>query len=134
MMKSIRFVPLRSGQLQKYLDFAKRERVNPIIYVGLQSGLRQSELLTLSWAAVDLSERLLYGQYRTVELDDESFHLLTQENRIHPRSETVFIHPVTNQPYQRHQFYYLHRKLCALARLPEISYKELQLYYREVGR
>lgn len=134
MIKSIRFVPLRDGQLQKYLDFAKRERVYPVFYVGLQSDLRQSELLTLSWAAVDLSEHLICGQYRTVELDEEAFRLLTQEKQIHPRSETVFIHPATGLPYQRHQFYYLHEKLCALARLPEVSYKELQLFYREVGQ
>ena len=134
MMKSIQLVPLRSGQLQKYLDFARRERVYPIFYVGLQSGLRQSELLTLSWAAVDLSERLLYGQYRMVELDEEAFRLLTQEKQLHPHSETVFIHPVTKLPYQRHQFYYLHQKLCSLARLPEVSYKELQLSFREVGQ
>ena len=59
MMKKIQYVPLRKGQMDKYLEMAKRENVYPIIYIGLQCGLRQSELISLPWAAVDFSERVI---------------------------------------------------------------------------
>jgi hypothetical protein len=38
------------GQIQRYLNAAENMGVLPIIYAGLTSGLRQCELLTLSWA------------------------------------------------------------------------------------
>ena len=59
MMKKIQYVPLRKGQVDKYLEMAKRENAYPIIYIGLQCGLRQSELISLPWAAVDFSERVI---------------------------------------------------------------------------
>ena len=42
--------PLRLGQLQRYLNAAEQLDVLPLIYTGLSSGLRQCELITLSWA------------------------------------------------------------------------------------
>ena len=42
--------PLRLGQLQRYLNAAEQLGVLPLIYTGLSSGLRQCELITLSWA------------------------------------------------------------------------------------
>ncbi len=42
--------PLRLGQIQRYLNTAEQLGVLPIIYTGLSSGLRQCELITLSWA------------------------------------------------------------------------------------
>ena len=42
--------PLRLGQLQRYLNAAEQLGVLPVIYTGLSSGLRQCELITLSWA------------------------------------------------------------------------------------
>ena len=41
--------PLRLGQLQRYLNAAEQLGVLPLIYTGLSSGLRQCELITLSW-------------------------------------------------------------------------------------
>ena len=38
---------LRSGQIRRYLDTAKELDVYPILYVGLTSGLRQGELISL---------------------------------------------------------------------------------------
>lgn len=43
---------LRFGQIRRYLDAAQGLRAYPILYVGLSSGLRQGELISLSWAAV----------------------------------------------------------------------------------
>ena len=42
--------PLRLGQLQRYLNAAEQLGVLPFFYTGLSSGLRQCELITLSWA------------------------------------------------------------------------------------
>lgn len=42
--------PLRLGQLQRYLNAAEQLGILPLIYTGLSSGLRQCELITLSWA------------------------------------------------------------------------------------
>ena len=42
--------PLRLGQLQRYLNAAEQLGALPLIYTGLSSGLRQCELITLSWA------------------------------------------------------------------------------------
>lgn len=42
--------PLRLGQLQRYLNATEQLGVLPLIYTGLSSGLRQCELITLSWA------------------------------------------------------------------------------------
>lgn len=42
--------PLRLGQIQRYLSTVEQLGVLPIIYTGLSSGLRQCELITLSWA------------------------------------------------------------------------------------
>ena len=80
MMKKIQVVPLRKGQMDKYLEMAKREKVYPIIYIGLQCGLRQSELISLPWAAVDFSERVIRGKHHAVEMDEESERLLRREN------------------------------------------------------
>ena len=89
MMKKIQYVPLRKGQMDKYLEMAKRENVYPIIYIGLQCGLRQSELISLPWAAVDFSERVIRGKHHAVDLDEESERLLRTEQAAHPKSDTV---------------------------------------------
>lgn len=134
MMKTIRYVPLRKGQMEKYLEMAKRENGYPILYVGLQCGLRQSELISLPWAAVDFSEHVIRGKYHAAEMDEESERLLLKEQAVHPGSETVFIYPRTGKAYARYHLYTLHRKLCDLARLPNVSFLELQLAWRMTHR
>lgn len=55
--------PLRLGQLQRYLNAAEQLSVLPLIYTGLSSGLRQCELITLSWADFHVRYRyILKGQ------------------------------------------------------------------------
>lgn len=130
MMKTIRYVPMRRGQMEKYLDMAKHENTYPIIYIALQSGLRQSELISLPWAALDFPERAIRGKYHASEMDEEAERLLRIEADKHPNSTTVFLHPNTGKPYARHQLYYLHRKLCDRARLSDVSFLELQLAWR----
>ena len=52
--------PLRLGQLQRYLNAAEQLGVLPLIYTGLSSGLRQCELITLSWADFHISCRYIF--------------------------------------------------------------------------
>lgn len=123
--------PIRKGQLESYLAYAEKEKAYPLIYVGLQSGLWQSDLISLPWAAVNLSKKCIKTRTRIFELDEKSCELIAAEREQHPDSKTVFVHPRTNQAYQRHQLFWLHTKLCRLARLPEIGFKELQVYCKE---
>ena len=55
--------PLRLGQLQPYLTASEQRGALPLIYTGLSSGLRQCELITLSWADFHIRYRyILKGQ------------------------------------------------------------------------
>ena len=108
---------LRKAHLQVYLNCAMDDGVYPIFYIGLRSGLRQSELISLPWAAVNLSEKVIYGQHRDYPLTTEACELLTAEEEDQPESRTVFLHPQTEKPFRRHQFFSLHRKFCRLARM-----------------
>ena len=55
--------PLCLGQLQRYLNAAEQLGALPLIYTGLSSGLRQCELITLSWADFHVRCRyILKGQ------------------------------------------------------------------------
>lgn len=130
MMKTIQYVPLRKGQMEKYLEMAKCENVYSIIYIGLQCGLRQSELISLPWAAVDFSAHVIRGKYHAAEMDVESERLLRAEQATHPDSETVFVHPRTGKAHARHQLYSLHCKLCDLARISGVSFLEMQFAWR----
>lgn len=51
---ALEIIRWRSGQIKRYLDAAQGLSAYPILYVGLASGLRQGELISLSWAAVDI--------------------------------------------------------------------------------
>ena len=72
----------------------------------------------------------LDGDIEGYEMDEEAERLLRIEADTHPNSTTVFLHPNTGKPYARHHLYYLHRKLCDLARLSDVSFLELQLAWR----
>ena len=111
MMKKIQYVPLRKGQVDKYLEMAKRENAYPIIYI-------------------DFSERVIRGKHHAVDLDEESERLLRTEQAAHPNSNAVFVHPRTGKAYARHQLYSLHCKLCDLARISDVSFLEMQFVWR----
>lgn len=51
--------PLRLGQIQCYLNTVEQFGVLPLIYTGLSSGLRQCELITLSWADFHIRYRYI---------------------------------------------------------------------------
>ena len=123
--------PLRLGQLQRYLSAAEQLGVLPLIYTGLSSGLRQSELITLSWADFRVRCRYVLKGQRLLTLNAKAEHLLKQI----PETDLpyVFLNPKTGAPYKLHEFYYLHKKILKHARLPWVAFRNLQRQCMEVG-
>ena len=123
---------LRIGQIQRYLRAADEHGVLPIIYIGLTSGLRQCELFTLLWADFDVQNRFILRGKRLLTLNQKAAALLAEEHKCHADKPQAFINPKTGDPYQLHEFYYLHRKLLNAARLPWIPFRNLARRCMEV--
>ena len=124
-------VPLRLGQLQRYLSAAEQLGVLPLIYTGLSSGLRQCELITLSGADFHVRFRYILKGQRLLTLNDKAAHLLEQIPEAN--SSYVFCNPKTGTTYKLHEFYYLHKKILKQARLPWVAFRDLQRQCMEVG-
>ena len=123
--------PLRLGQLQRYLNAAEQLDVLPLIYTGLSSGLRQCELITLSWADFYVRYRYILKGQRLLTLNEKAEHLL---KRIPETDSTyVFLNPKNGAPYKLHEFYYLHKKILKQAKLPWAAFRNLQRQCMEVG-
>ena len=123
--------PLRLGQLQRYLNAAEQLGVLPLIYTGLSSGLRQCELITLSWADFYVRYRYIHQGQRLLTLNEKAAYLLTRISET--SSSYVFQNPKTGVPYKLHEFYYLHKKILKQARLPWVAFRDLQRQCMEVG-
>lgn len=123
--------PLRLGQLQRYLNAAEQLGVLPLIYTGLSSGLRQCELITLSWADFHVRYKYILRGQRLLMLNDKAGHLLKRIPET--ASSYVFLNPKTEAPYKLHEFYYLHKKILKQARLPWVAFRDLQRQCMEVG-
>ena len=123
--------PLRLGQIQRYLNTAEQLGVLPIIYTGLSSGLRQCELITLSWADFHIRYRYILKGQRLLTLNEKAEHLLKRIPET--ASSYVFLNPKTEAPYKLHEFYYLHKKILKHARLPWVAFRDLQRQCMEVG-
>ena len=117
--------PLRLGQIQRYLNTAEQLGVLPLFYTGLSSGLRQCELITLSWADF----YILKGQ-RLLTLNAKAERLLKQIPETD--SSYVFLNTKTGAPYKLYEFYYLHKKILKRARLPWVAFRDLQRQCMEV--
>ena len=122
--------PLRLGQLQRYLNAAEQLGVLPLIYTGLSSGLRQCELITLSWADFHIRCRYILKGRRLLTLNRKAEYLL---ERIPETDCHVFLNPKTGAPYQLHEFYYLHKRILKRAGLPWVAFRNLQRQCMEVG-
>ena len=122
--------PLRLGQLQRYLNAAEQLGALPLIYTGLSSGLRQCELITLSWADFHVRYKYILKGRRLRTLNEKAAYLL---KRI-PETDSiyVFLNPRTGVPYKLHEFYYLHKKILKQARLPWVAFRDLQRQCMEV--
>ena len=119
------------GQIQRYLNAAEQIGVLPLIYTGLSSGLRQCELITLSWADFHVRYRYILKRQRLLTLNERTAYLL---KRIPETSSPyVFHNPKTGTPYKLYEFYYLHKKILKQARLPWVAFRDLQRQCMEVG-
>ena len=123
--------PLRLGQLQRYLNAAEQLGVFPLIYTGLSSGLRQCELITLSWADFHVRCRYVLKGQRLLTLNAKAAYLLKQISETD--SPYVFLNPKTGAPYKLLEFYYLHKKILKWARLPWVAFRDLQRQCMEVA-
>ena len=123
--------PLRLGQLQRYLNATEQLGVLPLIYTGLSSGLRQCELITLSWADFHIRYRYILKGQLLLTLNEKAAYLLTRISET--SSSYVFQNPKTGVPYKLHEFYYLHKKILKQARLPLVAFRDLQRQCMEVG-
>ena len=123
--------PLRLGQLQRYLNATEQLGVLPPIYTGLSSGLRQCELITLSWADFHVRCRYILKGQRLLSLNAKAEHLLKQI----PETDLpyVFLNPKTGAPYKLYEFYYLHKKILKRARLSWVAFRNLQRQCMKVG-
>ena len=122
--------PLRLGQLHRYLNAAEQLGALPLIYTGLSSGLRQCELLTLSWADFYVRYRYILKGQRLLTLNSKAEYLLEQ---IPETSCYVFLNPKTGAPYHLHEFYYLHKRILKQTGLPWVAFRNLQRQCMEVG-
>ena len=122
---------LRLGQIQQYLNAAEQLHVLPIVYIGLTSGLRQCEVLTLTWAAFHVPYKYIHQRGRLLTLNAKASALLKTVQV--SESPYVFLNLKTAQPYQLHEFYYLHKLLLKRAGLPWISFRDLQHQCMEAG-
>ena len=102
----------------------------PLIYTGLSSGLRQCELITLSWADFHIRCRYILKEQRLLALNRKAEHLL---EGIPETDHYVFLNPKTGAPYQLHEFYYLHKRILKQAGLPCVAFRNLQRQCMEVG-
>jgi len=123
---------LRSGQIKRYLEAAKEVDTHAIFYIGLASGLRQGELISLPWAVFGKERNRLVLPKRWVALSERAAWILTQKHDRHPESQLAFLDPKTGEGYTLHRFYYLHRGLLRRCRLPEMGFRELQQCAGEV--
>jgi len=121
---------LRSGQVKRYLDAAQTLSIYPILYVGLSNGLRQGELISLPWAAVDVCGQRVVLKKRWIRLSPRAMELMLAEHNCHPDSPEAFVDSKTGQAYTPHRLYYLHQKILEQARLPVIGFRQLQLSAR----
>ena len=124
-------VPVPCGKLAVIRNQAVAAVVLPLIYTGLSSGLRQCELITLSWAGFHVRYKYILRGQRLLILNEKTAHLLEQIPET--GSPYVFLNPKTEAPYKLHEFYYLHKKILKQARLPWVAFRDLQRQCMEVG-
>ena len=128
--EAFKTAPLRLGQIQRYLNTAENLGALPLVYTGHSSGLRQCELITLSWADFHIRCRYILKGQRLLTLNSKAEHLL---ERIPETNCYVFLNPKTGAPYQLHEFYYLHKRILKQAGLPWVAFRNLQRQCMEGG-
>lgn len=118
-------------QLNHYLEAVQLWGAYPIFYIGLSSGLRQGELISLTWAAFDIQKKLLLLPKRWVQLNERATQILLQERQRYPNQDRIFLDPKHGEPYTCPRLYYIHRQARKEAHIPQMGFRDLQKQVRE---
>ena len=113
-LKRVRKVKQLKGENKRlrYLSENEAERLishcepylKPIVIMALNTGMRKSEILHLTWDRVDLKNRLILldktknGERREIPINDTLFQALSGLTR-HIKCDYVFYNPETLKPY-----------------------------------
>ncbi len=93
---------LKPDEVSSFLEVAKKDALYCVFYLGLFTGMRQSEILGLQWSNIDFKQKLITitetlnskdkkilssvkseNSYRIIEIDDETIKVLeAQKKRI----------------------------------------------------
>ena len=79
-----------------------------------------------------MSGRRLLLEKRWVPLSEQAVEVLKREYDRRTGSPFVFLDPKTDAPYTPHRLFYLHRKILKQAKLPIISFRDLQMNAKEM--
>ena len=86
------------------LMFNCDKNLKPIVITALNTGMRKSEILKLTWDRVDLKNRLILldktknGERREIPINDTLYNTLSGLTR-HIKTDYVFYNPETLKPY-----------------------------------
>ena len=113
-LKRVRKVKLLKGENKRlrYLSDDEIERlinacgkeIKPIVITALNTGMRKSEILHLTWDRVDLKNRIILldktknGERREIPINQTLFYTLSGITR-HIKCDYVFYNPETLKPY-----------------------------------
>ena len=135
-------------EMEDYLNTAERLGHLPMFMLALTAGLRQGELIALTWSDLDIEnwtltiaenravvrrELVEYGsQTRTIALTPEVIDLLIREHDKHPSSPLMFMHPATPMPDPKVE---LARRMFIFSSLTGLAYADVyNLYPRHIGK
>lgn len=109
-MRKVRRLDATPGRV-RFLSDEERERLlkackaststtlYPIVMIAISTGMRQGEILSLTWDRVDLSRGVLLlehtknGERRAVPLVGKALEILTEYKRVHQRIDTPLVFP-----------------------------------------
>jgi integrase len=113
-IKTIKKVKLLKGEIKRlrYLSYDEQERLinvcseylKPIVITALNTGMRKSEILHLTWGRVDLKNKVILlditknGERREIPINDTLYQVLSGIIR-NIKIAYVFYNPETLKPY-----------------------------------
>ena len=129
-------------EIEDYLDAAERLGYLPMFLLALTVGLRQGELIALTWSDLDVKQQTLTiaekraverrelveygGETRTIVLTPEVVALLVEEHAKHPSSPLMFMHPATQKPFSPQMVRRMHKEIIIEAGLDHIRFTDLR--------
>ncbi len=138
-IKQLKRCKLLNGEVKRlrYLSDKEAEtllsncdaHLKPLIIMALNTGMRKSEMLGLTWDKVDLKNRLILldktknGERREIPINDTLYGVLSGLTR-HIKTDYVFYNPQTLKPYQDFKKPFL--KALAKSRILDFRFHDLR--------